>query len=73
MNLPDRYLDKDYQIPDYIPLESGKIVLIRFIRSNRRLNIFGEIFLLKPELVYHYVEAIISVEGHIQKLVENYF
>ena len=48
MNPPDKYLDKDYQIPDYIPPESGTIVLIRFIRSDCRLNIFGEIFLLKP-------------------------
>lgn len=63
MNPPYRYLDKDYQIPDYIPLESGEIVLIRFIRSDRRLNIFSEIFQVKHELVYHYVEAIISVEG----------
>ena len=62
-NPPARYIDKDYQIPDDIPLESGKITLIRFIRSDLRLNIFGEIFQVVPELVYRYVEAIISIEG----------
>jgi len=63
LNPPARYLDKHYQLPDDIPLESGKIILIRFIRSDLRLNIFGEVFQIIPELVYRYVEAIISVEG----------
>jgi len=63
LNHPTRYLDKDYQLPDDIPLESGKIILIRFIRSDLRLNIFGEVFQVRPELVYRYVEAIISIEG----------
>lgn len=63
LNPPYRYLEKNYQLPDKIPLDSGKIVLIRFIRSDRRLNVFGETFLVISELVYHYVEAIISVDG----------
>jgi len=63
LNPPARYLDKHYQLPDDIPLESGKIILIRFIRSDLRLNIFGEVFQVIPELVYRYVEAIISIEG----------
>jgi len=62
LNPPYRYLEKNYQLPDKIQIGSGKVILIRFIRSDRRLNVFGEIFMVIPELVYHYVEAIISVD-----------
>ena len=62
LNPPYRYLEKKYQLPDKIQIGSGKVILIRFIRSDRRLNVFGEIFTVIPELVYHYVEAIISVD-----------
>lgn len=62
------YLDKQYQIPDFIPLEAGEIIIIRFIRSNRLLNIFGESFILKPDLVYNYVEAHILIESQALKI-----
>ena len=53
-----------YNLPDKIPLEDGEIIIIRFIRSDRNLNIFGEIFLVKEELIYSYVEAIIVITIH---------
>jgi transposase InsO family protein len=62
------YLNSEYQIPDYIPLVDGDIIVIRFIRSDRKLNIFGETFLLKPELVYNYVEANISITAQALKV-----
>jgi hypothetical protein len=40
---------------DYIP--GGTISLIRFIRSDRRLDIFGEHFELPKALIYTYVRA----------------
>jgi len=46
------FLDKYYEISNFMPLERGEIIVVRFIRSNRPLNIFGEIFMLNPELVY---------------------
>ena len=64
-------LDKHYEIPNLIPLERGDIIVIRFIRSNRQLNIFGETFLLNPELVYSYVEAKISIEGQALKIYSD--
>lgn len=74
LNFPIYYIDKNYDIQDDISLESGDIVLIRFIRSNRKLNIFGETFLVKPELIYNYVEAIISVKGQALKIyLDNKF
>jgi len=45
-------------------LEDGEVTIIRFIRSDRNLNIFGEVFLVKEELIYSYVEAIIVITKH---------
>jgi putative transposase len=42
---------------DYIP--EGNIILIRFIRSDRILDVFGEKFLVSKDLVYSYVKAVI--------------
>lgn len=47
---------------DYIP--DGNITLIRFIRSDRKLDIFGEKFQVSKDLVYSYVKAVISTEIH---------
>ena len=47
---------------DYIP--DGNISLIRFIRSDRKLDIFGEKFELPKDVVYSYVRAIIVTEIH---------
>ena len=47
---------------DYIP--HGDIILIRFIRSDRKLNIFGETFKVSKDLVYSYVKAVIRTKTH---------
>lgn len=49
---------------DCIP--DGNIILIRFIRSDRMLDIFGERFKVSKSLVYSYVKAIIVTK--IQRL-----
>ena len=41
--------------------ETGCYHLVRFIRSDRRLDIFGERFLLPPEAEYAYVVATVNV------------
>ena len=48
---------------DYIP--DGNITLIRFIRSDRKLDIFGEKFEVSKDLVYSYVKAVILTEIHV--------
>lgn len=55
-------LGPNTQLPrlDYVP--HGEIVLIRFIRSDRKLNIFGEIFKVSEDLVYSYVKAVIRTQ-----------
>ena len=44
--------------------EMGCYHLVRFIRSDRRLDIFGERFLLPPEAEYAYVVASVDVAQH---------
>lgn len=48
--------------------EEGCYHLVRFIRSDCRLNIFGEIFSAPPETQYEYVVAIIDVKEQKLKL-----
>jgi hypothetical protein len=47
---------------DHVP--DGNIILIRFIRSNRILDIFGEKFKVSKDLVYSYVKAVIVTSIH---------
>ena len=47
------------KIPDLDSLPDGNIIIIRFIRSNRELDIFGEKFKVSKDLVYSYVKAVI--------------
>lgn len=51
---------------DYLP--DGIIMLIRFIRSDRALDIFGERFQVAKELVYSYVKAEIITGAHCLKV-----
>ncbi len=63
--VPDRK-----QAPHH-PLEkpvAGFYHLVRFIRSDRRLNIFGELFSAPPETQYEYVVATIDVKEQKLKL-----
>lgn len=61
----------DQKEAPYYPLkkpESGRYHLIRFIRSDLRLNIFGELFSVSPELQYEYVVATIDVKEQKLKI-----
>ncbi len=55
---PNRKLPNLKDIPD------GNIFIIRFIRSDRKLNIFNESFQVSKDLIYSYVKAIIVNEIH---------
>jgi len=54
------------KLPKLDEISDGNVVLIRFIRSNRVLDIFGEKFTVSKELVYSYVKAVIVTK--IQRL-----
>jgi len=46
----------------------GKYHLVRFIRSNLKLNIFGELFPVAPQYQYEYLTATIDVKEQKLKL-----
>ena len=48
--------------------EIGRYHLVRLIRSNSKLNIFGELFSVSPELKLEYVVATINVKEQKLKL-----
>ncbi len=53
--------------------ESGCYHLIRFIRSDCKLDIFGEHFRVSPDLQYEYVVATIDVKKQKLKLFHEQF
>ena len=52
------------KLPKLDNVPDGNIILIRFIRSDRVLDIFGEKFKVSKELVYSYVKAVIITKIH---------
>ena len=48
--------------------ETGRYHLVSLIRSDSKLNIFGEIFRISPELQLEYVVAAINVKEQKLKL-----
>ena len=48
--------------------EIGRYHLVRFIRSDQKLNVFGETFSLAPELQYEYVVATVDVKEQNLKI-----
>ena len=62
-------LNQDYRLPDVfdIPYE-GYIHLLRLIRSDLKLNIWGETFSMPKEVMYEYVRATIFTELHLLKV-----
>ena len=52
------------KLPQLDDVPDGNIILIRFIRSNRMLDIFGEKFKVSKDLIYSYIKAVIVTEVH---------
>lgn len=71
-------LGPNTRMPKLDSLPDGTISLIRFIRSDRILNIFGEQFEVSKDLVYSYVRAKIITKMHTlqvylgEDLVQNF-
>lgn len=57
-----RYLPQDFKVPSRLGISAGYIHLVRFIRSNRILDVFGEKFAMPVELEYEYVWVTIDIE-----------
>jgi putative transposase len=55
------------KLPNLDIVPDGNIILIRFIRSNQLLDIFGEKFKVSKNLIYSYVKAVIVTKiGSLQ-------
>jgi hypothetical protein len=57
-------LGPNTKLPDLVEIPDGNIIVIRFIRSDRMLDVFGEKFKVSKDLVYSYVKAVIVTEIH---------
>lgn len=66
-----KLLSKDFKIPDKLSIESGYIHLIRFIRSNLILDVFGEKFPLSREAEYEYVWATIDTTKNVLRITHD--
>ena len=53
----------DFVPPEQLSLRKGKIHIVRFIRSDRQLDIFGERFTLSSDFEHAYVTATILVRA----------
>jgi hypothetical protein len=64
-------LNKDFDFDKKIYVEEGKMIFIRFVRSDLKLNILNTIFTLKSELKYSYVVAEIVLGKNILVVSRN--
>jgi hypothetical protein len=52
------------KLPNLGKIPDGNVIIIRFIRSDGQLNIFGERFQVPGDLIYSYVKAVIVTGIH---------
>lgn len=50
-----KYLSREFKVSSRLSISPGYVHLVRFIRSSRILDIFGEKFAMPVELEYEYV------------------
>ena len=73
-----KLLPTDFKAPEKLAIVPGLVHLIRFIRSNRVLNIFGEQFAMPLEVEYEYVWGTIDTDQeklfvyHDSKLIDEH-
>ena len=72
-----RCLPGNFKLPSKLAIAHGYVHLVRFIRSNRVLDIFGEKFVMPSEVEYEYVWATIDIKNeklmvyHDSNLIEE--
>ena len=64
-------LIKDVDLTKKIYIEEGRLFYIRFIRSDLKLHLLGETFLMKASLKYSYVVAEIILEKYVLVVSQN--
>jgi len=64
-------LINEIDLTSKIVIEEGRIIFIRFVRSDLKICILNTSFILKKELIYSYVVAEIVIEKHILLVFQN--
>lgn len=64
-------LTKEIDLNKKIPIDSGRIIFIRFIRSDRKLHLLNESFIVSAELIYSYVVAEIIIDRYVLAVSRN--
>jgi hypothetical protein len=64
-------LETEIDLTQKILIEAGRLIFIRFIRSDLKLTILNTVFKLKPELKYSYVVCEIILEKYILAVSRN--
>ena len=54
-----------------ILVDSGRIIFIRFIRSDRKLHLLNESFIVCAELIYSYVVAEVIIDRYVLTVSRN--
>ena len=73
-----KFLSANFRLPEELPIAPGYVHLIRFIRSNRILDIFGEKFSMPIKVEYEYIWATIDTTEetlsiyHDSQLIERF-
>lgn len=58
-------LTKEVDINQKPLIEEGKLIFIRFIRSDLKLHLLNSTFIVSESLIYSYVEAIVQIDKHL--------
>lgn len=65
LGYPLALLNKSFKMPEGgMPLASGEIHIIRFIRSDLKFNLFGQSFFMPEKARYEYVKGVILTDEH---------
>jgi len=64
-------LTNEIDLTTKIIIEEGRIIFIRFVRSDLKLSILNTTFYLNKELIYSYVVAEINIEKHVLLVFQN--
>jgi hypothetical protein len=63
-NFTPLVLGPNTKVPSITVIPDGRVLFIRFIRSDQALHILGEKFIVAKDLVYSYVKAVIATGQH---------
>lgn len=69
-NIPACLRD-DFELPKQLFIEPGEIHLVRLIRSDRKLDVFGIDFPMPKSVIHEYVTAIIDTDSQVMSVTHD--